>query len=607
MDPALGLDLVRIRKAALRTAIWVGSFTIGALLVAFLSGEGGEVLLPAAATAVAVVAAGIELRRRHRTEPFLIVSAASFGVLSLWSEATSQPLISIDPGTTLSLLIVLAVMFAGTRRTTTRQSVALFSLGIFVYAVASVVVERPLLSHGIGRITIGGPGQIVALWITIRLIEKLTVTAARDSRQAAIQRALALCSHELLANRDEKGIPKALEALLGATEAGYAYVDVNRTDSDGRVTWEIVHGAEGNNVPDGPGAFGQGDYDDIPWVATELAAGRPTQVRVADLTGPVRTRYEAEGIRSELMAPIMLDSNWVGTVGFSDFWRDAAWTDLEIDALVRAADMIGASWERERAREGLEELAKAKDRFIAAVSHELRTPLSAVVGFSAVLAAGVRQLSDGEIEELAETISKQSREVSDLVEDLLTSERAASGNLTIRSERIDLGAELAAVTEMLPDSLDVLPFPSVSVWADGLRVRQVIRNLLTNALRYGGPNVKVAIEQGTGERGAVNVTLVVMDDGPGVLSVDQERIFDPYYRSRPDVALTDSVGLGLAVARQLARLMGGDLVYVRRNELTRFELSLPLAPTQLSHFDHEVSEAQHGSTRRIRSSVGFRR
>jgi signal transduction histidine kinase len=75
-------------------------------------------------------------------------------------------------------------------------------------------------------------------------------------------------------------------------------------------------------------------------------------------------------------------------------------------------------------------------------------------------------------------------------------------------------------------------------------------------------------------------TLVVSDDGPGVKGIDAEHIFDPYYRSQSSAAdaRPDSVGLGLAVARQLARMMGGDLVYRRRAGWTRFELTLPSAP-----------------------------
>ena len=112
---------------------------------------------------------------------------------------------------------------------------------------------------------------------------------------------------------------------------------------------------------------------------------------------------------------------------------------------------------------------------------------------------------------------------------------------------------------------------SAIVMADGLRTRQIIRNLLTNAARYGGADIVVEIDvhDGMGR-------LTVMDNGEGVLGMDEDKIFDPYYRSSSDVARPESVGLGLAVARQLARLMAGDLVYRRQDSWTRFELSLPV-------------------------------
>jgi signal transduction histidine kinase len=279
------------------------------------------------------------------------------------------------------------------------------------------------------------------------------------------------------------------------------------------------------------------------------------------------------------MAPIMIRDQWVGTLGYSDFWRDDAWTEVEVDGLMRAAEMIGAFWEREWAREGLEELAEAKNRFIATVSHELRTPLSAVVGFSGELAQGLDQYSPEEIAEMVSLISSQSIEVAQLVDDLLTAERAASGNLTFRPNAIDLLEECRSIVETLQVGLDVTvegdPAPA---WADTLRTRQIVRNLLTNAHRYGGG--KVRIEVGSTES---NATLAVSDDGPGVRGIDADHIFDPYYRSQsPGDVKPDSVGLGLAVARQLARMMGGDLVYVRRDGWTRFELTLPILPEALS-------------------------
>jgi signal transduction histidine kinase len=96
--------------------------------------------------------------------------------------------------------------------------------------------------------------------------------------------------------------------------------------------------------------------------------------------------------------------------------------------------------------------------------------------------------------------------------------------------------------------------------------------LLTNAHRYGGEVTRVEIST----RGEMAL-LVVTDDGNGVRGMDAEHIFDPYYRSQTEHTKPDSVGLGLAVARQLARMMDGDLVYRRRNGWTRFELTLPIA------------------------------
>jgi signal transduction histidine kinase len=279
------------------------------------------------------------------------------------------------------------------------------------------------------------------------------------------------------------------------------------------------------------------------------------------------------------MAPIMIRDQWVGTLGYADFFRDDAWTEVEVDGLMRAAEMVGAFWEREWAREGLEELAEAKNRFIATVSHELRTPLSAVVGFSGQLAQGLDQYSLEEIAEMVALISSQSIEVAQLVDDLLTAERASSGNLTFRPVAIDLLEECRSIVESLQVDLEVsVEGDSAPAWADTLRTRQIVRNLLTNAHRYGGSRVR--IEVGTSGSEAM---LAVSDDGPGVKGIDADHIFDPYFRSQSTSEVKpDSVGLGLAVARQLARMMGGDLVYVRRDGWTRFELTLPALAEPIS-------------------------
>jgi signal transduction histidine kinase len=505
-----------------------------------------------------------------------------YGGLSLADSATPLVVSPFDGATSLALMMLLGVLFLATHSRTHEPPVWAFSSAIALFTCLSVMIERPPPVYALGRMLIGVPGQILTLWLVTKLLNTIRQATQREARISRTRDALASASHILLTDLDNEAVPAALQALLAATEADYAYVDVNMVDDRGRVTWKIVHDAAGDSVPPGPDAFGSGDYGNLEWVAELLGAGLPARIVVKDLSEPIRSRYVAEGIKAELAAPIMIRQEWVGTIGFSDFWRDGEWTETEVDALMRAADMIAAYWQRHRAKEGLENLARAKDRFIAAVSHELRTPLSAVVGFAAELSANLDRYSSDDVREMVTLISSQSREVANLVDDLLTVERAATGNLTIQATRVDLVSEVKQVVDAHTSethSVSVVGEPAWA-WCDALRVRQIIRNLVSNAYRYGGERVEVGAES----MGDISMVWVA-DNGSGIADVDASRIFDPYYRSRPDQALPDSVGLGLAIARQLARLMSGDLVYRRVSGWTRFELTLPVeaATSQVGH------------------------
>jgi signal transduction histidine kinase len=103
-----------------------------------------------------------------------------------------------------------------------------------------------------------------------------------------------------------------------------------------------------------------------------------------------------------------------------------------------------------------------------------------------------------------------------------------------------------------------------------------MRNLVTNALRYGGESVWVELED-RGDR----VALAVVDDGVGVPTSSIEEIFEPYTRASNSIMVPQSVGLGLSVSRQLARLMGGDLVYEPAKGCARFVLLLPKTDVRL--------------------------
>jgi two-component system sensor histidine kinase MtrB len=240
--------------------------------------------------------------------------------------------------------------------------------------------------------------------------------------------------------------------------------------------------------------------------------------------------------------------------------------------------VIGVSYDitdRVRTAERLRELVRSKDDFVATVSHELRTPLTAVVGFAHELRTQLGSLSVEDIETYVGLIQEQGTEVADLVEDLLVASRADQGEVPISLSATDLWQQIDAVVRARPltKQLDTSARDSeAKVFADAIRVRQITRNLIINADRYGGRHIAVCVVDGDGVR-----TLEVSDDGVGVPEAHRPFIFEPYHRAHRDVGRTESVGLGLTVSRHLAELMGGSLSYTYTGGRSVFRLTLPAA------------------------------
>lgn len=156
---------------------------------------------------------------------------------------------------------------------------------------------------------------------------------------------------------------------------------------------------------------------------------------------------------------------------------------------------------------------ESKDRLLASVSHEIRTPLTAIVGLSEEISTAGDSLSREDLDELNAIIVTQSRELAELVEDLLIASRADFGNLSIRTESVDLRAQAERVAKSIRDSQRTDKVIEIGgdtcvVMADPLRVRQILRNLLTNAIRYGGERIVLVVEQLVD-----SARLVVADDG----------------------------------------------------------------------------------------------
>lgn len=224
----------------------------------------------------------------------------------------------------------------------------------------------------------------------------------------------------------------------------------------------------------------------------------------------------------------------------------------------------------------LEELVRSKDQFVASVSHELRTPLTSVVGLSEMLGSGA-EFGEGELVEFHQMIAQEAGEVAAIVEDLLVAARADIGKVAIDPQPISLEESVAEIIRgtAARQHRNITVSGGGSAYADPVRVRQILRNLVVNAVRYGGPDAHITLG-GDSRMSFVAVT----DNGQGIAEPDVARIFEPYESAHGTTGQPGSIGLGLTVSRLLARLMDGELAYERSKGWTTFRLSLPAdAPT----------------------------
>jgi len=258
-------------------------------------------------------------------------------------------------------------------------------------------------------------------------------------------------------------------------------------------------------------------------------------------------------------------------------WAVGRTTDgsLDLSRVVVAIQDIAIIRQAER---DLAALVESKDDLVASVSHELRTPITTILGMAFELRDHSEAFTVEESGELISIIADQSRELSNIVEDLLVAAWTDSDTLAVRPEVVNITTEIRQIVASEPGGPEVDIDRPVLAWADPLRFRQILRNLLSNAGKYGGPKVRI-----TAQSDHKQVRVLVWDDGTGVRRGDHERIFDPYVRSDGDRTLPGSLGLGLPVSRRLARIMGGDLTYRNsEGEGSVFELVLP-APVR-GHF-----------------------
>jgi signal transduction histidine kinase len=422
--------------------------------------------------------------------------------------------------------------------------------------------------------------------ITERLL--LSALRERDVSSEAIttsQRAyfLASASRELAMSLDDEGARDVIRRRTLLRDGSWCIVDL--VELDGAVRrLDVVH-------PDPAKQASAKAFADR-WFPAQTPPATDVGTTLVDPNQPETLAALRElGFGALLVVPLVVRGVVLGAITFITNAGDAPFSADEVILASDLADLCALALDNERLfreahelREAADAANRAKSTFLANMSHELMTPLNAIGGFVTLIEMGLRgPVSAEQLVDLSR-IRHNQQHLLGLITEMLTFVRSEHGRLEYKFSRVSADAALREVADMLLGAaherhLEVVHqavHSEVLMWADAERVRQILLNLVMNAVKYAVPHTRITLAVATTPE---TVIVHVTDDGPGIPREKLEAIFDPFVQLAS--GLTDrrgGVGLGLAISRDLARAMHGELTV--RSALgvgSRFTLELPRA------------------------------